>query len=184
MSSLESHLDFVNGQRAFHEKRAATFPPDSSRHKIHLSTARKFKALGDAIQAALPTLEIAERTKAKPKHLRLALTPSDVKDLPPELLEELSVAGDLIEFTILELMQELGGMASLDQLLVGLYRKTGDVHKRSAIVSRLYRMAQKGFVYGVPGKKGVYSVDPISESEAAKMFDIPDLFSDEAGGAS
>jgi hypothetical protein len=169
MLSLEKHLDFVNAQRAFHEKRAASFLPESSRRRIHLATSEKFKALFDEIVNSLPILQAAQ-SKLRPKQLRLALSPADIRELPQELLNELSIAGDLIEFTVVELIETLGGVASLDQILVGLFRRTGEIHKRSAMVSRLYRMAQRGVIYSVPGRKGVYSIEPITEEEANRLL--------------
>ena len=73
---------------------------------------------------------------------------------------------DKAEFTIVSLIDESGGVASLDQILVALYRKTGEISKRLGLNSRLYRMVQKGLIHSVPGKKGVYSTKPIVEDGA------------------
>ena len=63
-----------------------------------------------------------------------------------------------------------GGVLSLDKLLIGLYKKTGEIHKRQALVSRLYRMSQKGVVFGVANKKGFYATRELSDEEIEKLF--------------
>ena len=65
-----------------------------------------------------------------------------------------------------------GGIASLDQILVGLYRNSGELWKRNTLTSKLYRMAQKGVVFQVPEKKGVYSTRRISEEDARRLFGL------------
>jgi hypothetical protein len=85
-----------------------------------------------------------------------------LKDLPPELLSQLSVAGEeSIDLEIVDLIREAGGAASLDRILIDLYRKTGKVHERTKLNQRLYRMAKtKGMIYSVPKARGVYSIEP------------------------
>jgi len=68
------------------------------------------------------------------------------------------------------LIDENNGLISLDQLIIGIWKKTGESVKRQALTSRLYRMSQKDLIFSVPTKKGVYSNRPISEEEATKMF--------------
>jgi hypothetical protein len=63
-----------------------------------------------------------------------------------------------------------GGVLSLDKIMVELYRRTREIPKRTTITSRLYRMAQKGMIYNVPGKKGIYSTYEMTEQDAKKMF--------------
>jgi hypothetical protein len=70
------------------------------------------------------------------------------------------------------LLDEHGGIASLDQIIFGLYKKTKEIVKRQAMTNRLYRMGQKELIWGVPGKKGVYSNRPISDQEAASLFGV------------
>jgi hypothetical protein len=172
MSSLEKHLPFVNDQAAYHEKQAAFFESkkDSFRQKKHLEQVKAYRELSDDIVLAASEASI-QPPAVKPRQLRLSLSPDDIKDLPQELLAELSVGGDLVEFAIMEIIQENGGAATLDQLLIGLYRKTKEIHKRQALTTRLYRMGQKNNVFNVPGRKGVYSVEPMSNEEAASLLD-------------
>lgn len=171
MLMLENHLPFVNDQASYHEKQAAFFESrgDNFKRKRHVDTASKYRALADDM--VLAVAGASPQQFAKPKQLRLSLGPEDIKGLPKELLEELSVSGDIVEFSIMEIIQDNGGAASLDQLLVGLYRKTKEIHKRSSLTTRLYRMGQKNMIYNVPGRKGVYSSEQISEVDAAALLD-------------
>jgi hypothetical protein len=68
------------------------------------------------------------------------------------------------------IIAQSGGFLSLDKIMVELYKRTREIHKRNTLTSRLYRMAQRGTIYNVPGKKGVYSTYEISEQDAKKMF--------------
>jgi hypothetical protein len=172
MSILVKHLPFVKDQIGFQQRMLERFAGDSYREKMHASSKEKFEAL-------LADLEIADQTLDRKQEIRtpkaapqtLALTPEEIEGLPPELLKELSVSdADKTEFILLNLLEEAGGIASLDRLLIGLWKKSGEVHKRQSLVSRLYRMAQKDLVFGVPGKKGVYSNRPVDEGDFQRLF--------------
>lgn len=107
------------------------------------------------------------------KQPSLTLLPSDLKDLPEELLRELSVtSSDFLDFEIVEIIDAAGGVMTLDHLIIALYRNKGEIHERSKLNSRLYRMTKKGMVKSLAGKKGVY---------ATKDIVIDDLFDDEQG---
>jgi len=70
---------------------------------------------------------------------------TDTSDLPPELLKELSnVQADELETQIFAVLGTCGGSADLDQLLIGLFRKYGTVHKRRFLQNKLWRMVRKG----------------------------------------
>jgi hypothetical protein len=71
----------------------------------------------------------------------------DTSDLPPELLKELSAGhADKLEGQIVEMMRAHGGSADLDQLLIGLYRKSKIVQKRRFLQNKLWRMVRKGLL--------------------------------------
>ena len=74
-----------------------------------------------------------------------AIDVADTSDLPPELLKELSnVEADELETQIFTVLGTCGGSADLDQLLIGLFRKYGTVHKRRFLQNKLWRMVRKG----------------------------------------
>ena len=107
------------------------------------------------------------------KGLTSALPPDlgNIYDLPPELLEELSIAKtDELEDQIVTVVNAYGGTASLDQILVGLFRKFQIAQKRRFIQNKLYRMEM---VWSVDGRKGVYTttkpdIQPETKNEEVK----------------
>jgi hypothetical protein len=153
---------FVKEQLAFHKQSAERFVDKPYRKTRHLETAAKLQELLD-LMLERQSAQVRALTATAPlidQSRRLTLTPSDIADLPEDLLAELSVSTDRVEFQILSLLEESGGVLSLDQILVGLYRATKQIHKRQTITSRLYRMNQKGLVESVPERKGVYRLMP------------------------
>ena len=103
------------------------------------------------------TLEWAVEEIIRLKGLTSALPPDlgNVYDLPGELLEELSIAkADDLEDQLVTVINAYGGEASLDQVLVGLYRKFKILQKRRFLQNKLYRM---DMVWSVDGRKGMYT---------------------------
>lgn len=89
----------------------------------------------------------------------------DLSDLPPEVLAELSVTKlDELEQQLRDIVAS-GDEVGLDAVIVELYRRHKIVHPRRFVMNKLYRMAQKGLIRPVEGKKGAYTVnDPRSSS--------------------
>lgn len=174
MDTLSEHKSLVNEQLTFHEGRAKAYadahPARAAKHKQTAERLRELLAYLDGLppREATSTAHLPNR----PAQLRLSLRAEDLDGLPQELLDELSTSGaeNKTEATILTLLQEAGGVMSLDQLLVGLFRRAGELHKRPALTNRLYRMAQKGLIFSVPGKKGAYSDTRLTEQDAAELF--------------
>jgi hypothetical protein len=118
-------------------------------------------------QTAHPNWMTASVRKAK----RLALSWEEVEGLPKEVLDELSVTeADHAEFNIASAVRALGGVAALDRIIVYLYKEFGEIQKRASLNQRLYRMTQKDMIYSVPGKKGVYSTEQLTDEEAAELI--------------
>ena len=175
MEKLREFIAFVKDQVAFHqtkadhfERRALKFPAEGHRAVAHRKMLGRFTEL----EAFLESLQAmpAGSGQSRPVLSKLGLSPEELEGLPPELLEELNITeADRADFAVLSVLDEAGGVLSLDKLLIGLYRKTGEVHKRTQLNSRLYRMMQKGSVFSVPGKKGVYSTHQMSDEEADEI---------------
>lgn len=178
MSILAKHLPFIKEHIAVQEKLAKKFDPGSKyandfRYPLHVSNAERFKSLLDDISAVDEDLDSRPSSGSTvPKEFQLTLFPEEVDGLPQELLAELSESAlpDRGETLLLHVINDRGGIATLDQVLVGLYRKTGEVMKRTTLTSKLYRMTQKGTVFVVPSKKGVYSTRRLSQEDVAAMF--------------
>lgn len=155
---VETYGPFVKDQIDYQEKQAARCATrkEESKAKAAQGRAAMFRQLLTDLLAQEQT------TKADVLIDPLRLSPSDIEDLPEELLAELSLnESDKKEFLIMDIIDEVGGVASLDRILVSLYRRTGEIEKRAKMVSRLYRMTTKNVIYALPDKKGVYSTKPI-----------------------
>lgn len=173
MSEIEPLTSFVKEQISFHEKMAKKYDDNPYRHNIHLKTRERFQELEAYLQ------EIADRGTAKfdannrsaKAQKRIQLTLEDIQDIPDDLLKELNVSDtDKQELLIEHIIATSGGVSSIDKILVELYRRTREVNKRNTLISRLYRMVQRGVIYRVPGKNGVYSTYELSPQEAKNMF--------------
>ena len=81
----------------------------------------------------------------------------DLSDLPPELLAELSERVKSETDPIIKIINDRGGTATLDEILIDLYRKHGELAKRTITNNKLNRLSRRSMVWSVPGKKGVYS---------------------------
>jgi hypothetical protein len=176
MSILSKHVAFVNEQAEFHEKTLRKFAPDSFRAKLHQSTAEKFRSLAIDLESSDKLLDApvsVPEVRVTKTPLQLSLGIEELEGLPPDLIQELSLSdGDKTEFAIVNSIEEAGGVISLDRLLIALWKKTGEIHKRVNLTSRMARMASKNSIYYVPGKKGTYSTEQLSSEEVAKLFGV------------
>jgi len=82
----------------------------------------------------------------------------DLDELPTELRAQLQVGklGELEQQIIALIREDFDGVANVDEILVGLYRRTREIHERQPLANRLYRMGQAGHLISVPRRKGVY----------------------------
>ena len=174
MDNISQHIEFVKGQQAFHERQALRFAGDLRRMEQHTATAEKFKSLANDL--AILEEKLAGGGAISGPVLpggfyRLALTRDEIEGLPEELMRELNVSdADKAEFSIVAVIDDTGGVATLDRILVALYHQSGQIMKRANLNARLYRMSQKGFIHNVPGKKGVYSTSPLTDEDITKLI--------------
>ena len=176
MENLADATAFVKGQVSFHELKAQQLAANPRRTAQHAKFCEQFAALADFLQAQGDHVDKIENElqlrppKRPAPQVQLSLNLEDIDGLPEELIRELSITdGDKIDFTIQSLMQERKGVMSLDQLLIGLFRKTAEVHKRASLNARIYRMTTKGALFNVPGRKGVYSTMELTQAEAEAL---------------
>ena len=163
MNILEA-INFLKEMQAYQASLGA-------KHAHHPSRAASAMDRASKIGEVIDLLSLSPQApKGAP---RLSLLPEDLVGLPDELLQELSVTkSDFFDFEIARYIDEAGGVMTLDQLIITLYRKTGEIHERSKLNSRLYRMAKKNLVKSIEGRKGVY---------ATKDVVIDDLFDEDQG---
>jgi hypothetical protein len=173
MDRIDSHIAFVKEQMVAQESLAKKYEATPYRAGRHLTAAQRCRILLDDLESLKKkTAEGADAaSRAHNASRRVSLTLQDIEDLPEDLIKELNITEtDRLELIIEDIISSAGGVQSLSKILVELYKRTGEVHKRTATVSRLFRMAQRSVIYNVPGKKGIYSTHPISEQDAKQMF--------------
>jgi len=91
----------------------------------------------------------------------------DLSDLPEALRKQIVAVklDDLEQKVVATLRDRFGGIANLDELMVGLYRDHQHITEdRRKLANKLYRMQQAGLIESVPKRKGVYK---LKESTAA-----------------
>ena len=82
----------------------------------------------------------------------------NLSDLPPELLAQLSGRVKKGQADpIVQIINDHGGIATLDDILIDLYRRHREISTRTLISNKLYRLGKQGFVKTIEGKKGVYT---------------------------
>ena len=168
--NLDKYINFVNGQVKFHTDRANAYA-GTYRAKKHRDTSDEFLELKQFLLDCAELISKRKNMQELPLQLSLSLNPSELDSLPEELINELSISkADKFEYIVLTAMEEIGGFASLDQLLVALYKKTETVYKRIPLTNRLYRMMNKNILHSVPEKKGVYSLREFSPGELDEIL--------------
>ena len=138
--------------------------------------AKKSAARPDAAQRMIGFADICQN--AADELVRLygltsALPPDlgNIHDLPQALLDELSVSkADELEDQIITAINSYRGEASLNQILVGLFRKFKVTQKRRFLMNKLYRMPS---VWSVEGRKGVYTTKVPTVQEEDDEYDDP-----------
>ena len=86
----------------------------------------------------------------------------DISDLPEALRKQLNVGqlDDLEEKIIQTLKTRYQCVASVDKILIGLYRDFGFIgDDRKFIANKLYRMTKSGILRSVKKRKGVYEIE-------------------------
>ncbi|MDN7739958.1 MULTISPECIES: hypothetical protein [Burkholderia] len=161
-SIVEKYGPFVKDQITHQEKQAARAFARNEEAKAKGALGRV--ALFQQLLSDLITLESAGRSSPIHDQDPIRLSPHDLDGLPEELLAELSLNdSDRKDFLIVEIIDDIGGTASLDRILVNLYKRTGEIEKRTKLVSRLYRMVSKDLIYQSPDRKGVYTTSKPNE---------------------
>jgi hypothetical protein len=173
MTNVLRHVPFVKDQIQFQERMARKYAGQEYREALHSGAAQRWRELLADIESVQEKLDEFGRQTENLGNIykRMALTLEDIEGLPEELIRELSISeADKLEFTITSIITDAGGILSLDKILVGLYKKTGEIHRRTTTTSRLYRMGQKGLIYSVPNRKGYYSTKPLTEQDVKRIF--------------
>jgi hypothetical protein len=179
---IDRHIAFVKDQVAVQEKLAKKYEDDQYRETVHLKAAEKFADLARFLEDIQKrgTDNTAYLKRGDSPQKRILLTFEEIENSPDELLKELNLTeADRQELLIKYLIAQAGGILSLNQIMVQLYNRTKEIPQRNTITSRLFRMAGKGMIYNIPGKKGVYSTYDVSEQDAKRLFGQTDSESED-----
>lgn len=176
MQNITTYVAFVKQQAEFHESKAKALEKSGDKRRVerHLASAKTFREIEQFLGSVPELIDTARSSsqddvKRTPPS-RLSLTFEEVKDLPEEMIQELAVSdGDRLDYSLQAIIDEEGGVLSLDRILFTLFKRTGVVHKRQNINTRLYRMAGRGELHSVPGRKGVYSSRPLTLEEVEAL---------------
>jgi len=91
--------------------------------------------------------------------MSIRLSDKELNELPDELLSELRIENYQNEQSLIESIIEFnGGTASLDQLLILIYKNTGEIKRRDKLNAKLYRMYKKGIIKKVKDTKSLYEI--------------------------
>ncbi|MEQ8432856.1 MAG: hypothetical protein RIA71_01330 [Oceanicaulis sp.] len=84
----------------------------------------------------------------------------NLDDLPAEIRDQLKSANtDELENQIIEVIKEdFDEAASVDEILVGLYRRFTRIEDREQLSRKLYRMTRKELIRALPKRRGIYEI--------------------------
>jgi hypothetical protein len=162
---VKSQIDHHRKSITFHEKRQ-----DQPKVNRHRGILRRFEDL-------LPKLEHLIGLPISPssdlKEVKIGSRIGNIDDLPEAIRAQLvSFQMDELEAQILDLLNDkLDRVATIDEILVGLWRSHAVEHQREQLANKIYRMTRKEQLFSVSGKKGVYSTLPVEEADDQKAAD-------------
>lgn len=174
---IANFLDFVKRQVEVHERKmgqngqlSGQLSRDGNRHKwLREEFSSLLRAMEEDIEdgANLVPRSPQEGDGQQPPSIDLdtllrsptQLQPSQLAGLPPELLDQLQISDvEKFQWTVLDIINRTPEKTiSLEVLLIALFHQTKKVYERTDLSNRIYRMARKGMVFSVIGKKGWYS---------------------------
>lgn len=159
--SIQFCVDFVNEQIAYQVQRSEHYDKqnDAVRADAYRKRAEQFRQLAEFIQQNCSQ-------NLSPLKPSVYISPEDIKNLPQELLDQLNISdSDRSDFQIIEAINSVGGVASIDKILIAYYHLTKEIYDRQKLMAKLYRMSVKKMLYSHPHKKGIYSTSEINDTE-------------------
>lgn len=124
-----------------------------------LARAKRQAQVADNLEAVVKELETA-RKRLRP----LSTEFGDLSDLPEEVLQNLNLSKlDEMDQQLRDIVASGNGSeVGINQIIIELWRRHKVTKSRTFIMNKLYRMAQKGTIYSVEGKKGAYMVPTVA----------------------
>lgn len=160
---IDEEIDFIKSQIDHHKRSVEFFHSkrDLTKANRHSGILRRFEdILPKMIECNLLNDGQPARSETPPDVSKVGSRLGNLSDLPEELRSQLvSVQRDELEQAITDVVMDVySGIATIDEIMVGLYRRTGEIHKRDALATKIYRMTKKELLISVPQKKGVYAL--------------------------
>ena len=156
---------FVKSQLDYHRRSAERFKSDPIRNRKHSNIVARFEALHSFL-LSIPENQARKHGAPPVVPKQGVMRIGSIDELPKELIDQLSITeSDHLEFDIISVVDGFGGAASIDEILVGLWRKTQKVTERAFLSRKLYRMAQQEKIWPVQGRKGIYATTPVEVAE-------------------
>jgi hypothetical protein len=157
MRSITELIGFCKRQSAYHRKKAAEPDIRTEWAARHSDTAQSLDEIAEYLSSAPAGGSTATGDPSQGD--LFALDPFNLDDIPGELLDELKISkADKVDAQIVELLKIAGRPLTISEVLVGLFRKFGDQHKRTGLSARLYRMAQAKTLVQIEGERGTYGL--------------------------
>jgi hypothetical protein len=179
---IDKLVALVKSQITFHEYVQSKHAKDTPQYLKQVDLQNSYSELMDdllliqksAQKYGVPTIKELLDVLDKPAQNIISsdLTPADLDGLPPEILAKLEISeSDKYEFEIINIINSLGGTASIRKIMVEIYKRTGDMPDKTTLNNKLYRMT-KGSLYKSSAGKGFYST---SDDGSSQNSDIDDL---------
>lgn len=162
---LDDLIRLVKGQVRYYRDQIDRFPPSNPRRREgqvemyerllagHLKLLAYLQSRNE-IESSAPNVVAEPPLMVRPS----SSTDDDLSDLPSELLEQLSSRTKRGPIDpLIQIINERGGTASLDDILIDLFRKHRELSTRGTVSNKLYRLSKQGVVRATEGKKGVYT---------------------------
>lgn len=159
MPTLQELLAFCKQQIAFHEKKAASGFIKPEWAAKHLHSVEMMQAVITHLALSPPATDAAIEQSTLDQGDLFDLDPFKLDEIPAEFLKELKISkAETADAQIVALLRIAKRPLTISEIMIGLYRKFGEQHKRAALSSRLYRMTQAGIVTNAEDERGVYQL--------------------------
>lgn len=158
---LDEEIAFVKSQIEHHKRSVEHFRTKNNDTKFrrHSGILRRFEDILLKMESANDPASVS--LALTPENTKIGSRLGDVMDLPEEMRAQLvSVQFDEAEMQIVNLVKDsFGGVATIDEIFVGLYRAHDISSPREALANKIYRMTRKELLFSVSGRKGVYTTE-------------------------
>lgn len=102
---------------------------------------------------------VRERKEVEERAARAtsALRPGDLVNLPEQLRAQLQLSrNDHLDMSIYAALENLGGSATIEKLLIEFYRSQRTMINRKPLARRLHGLVERGVIFRTPGRRGLY----------------------------